>query len=365
MIVFISSFISPHTQPLCLALKNMRGGVKFISLSPITQERKELGYEGAMADIEIIDYKDNQQKCDDLIFSADVVIFSHFRVELLKKRCDAGKLTFLYTERIFKKGVLKFLDTRLYKQLIFNIKNRNNNVYLLSIGNKCVSDFKFLGFNKNKIFSFGYFPKTFYYDEQDLIRNNPQVEMLWVGRFVGFKRLQFALKTIRRVYSIQRGFHLTVIGDGKKFKNAQKYINKYNLPITLKGKQPQSKVREAMLKSDIMLCTSSGGEGWGAVINEAMNCGCCVVCSEAAGGSALLKDGNNGFIFKTKNEFLEKLLYALNNLEWRLFAGKNAYRTITEIWNEDFAAGELIELIKELESSKLLSSKKILNPTNR
>ena len=98
MIVFVSSFISPHTQPLCLSLKKAGEKVCFIALSALTQERKELGYEQAMDDIEIISYNDNPKRCEDMIFGADAVIFSHYQVELLKKRCDAGKLTFLYSE---------------------------------------------------------------------------------------------------------------------------------------------------------------------------------------------------------------------------------------------------------------------------
>lgn len=365
MIVFVSSFISPHVQPLCLSLKKKGEKVCFVSLSQLTDERKKLGYEYAADGIEIINHYDNKQKAEELIFKADAVVFSHFKVELLKKRCDAGKLTFLYSERLFKKGVLKFLDKRLYKQWIFNIKNRKNNVYLLSIGKKSAQDFTFLGFDRNKIFQFAYFPKTNYYDSQKLIRDNSQVELVWVGRFVGFKRLKLALQTIRKINSIEKNLHLTVIGDGKHFKEYKKYIEKNNLPVTLFGKKTQEEVRKRMLKSDIMLCTSSKGEGWGAVINEAMNCGCCTICCESAGASALLKDGENGFLFKTKKEFQEKLIYALREPNWRKFASENAYKTITQIWNEDLAATELLKLIEELGRLEKLSDKKILKPIDR
>ncbi len=156
---------------------------------------------------------------------------------------------------------------------------------------------------------------------------------------------------------------MTLVGDGPDKQKAQAYIEKHQLPITMVGILSQSDVREYMRRSDIMLCTSSRGEGWGAVINEAMNSGCCVICSAAAGATeTLIRDGKNGFIFCTQKELIEKLQYAIQEVTWRMSAGENAYHTVIGVWNANTAAEELQRLIVELENGALLTKKMILRP---
>lgn len=363
MIVFVSSFISPHTQPLCLSLIKQGESVCFVSLAPLSDERKALGYEKSSEFVNVVEYYKDSRSCADLILNADVVLFSHYKINLLNERCKAGKLTFIYSERLLKKGILKFLDIRLYKQWLFHLRYRRKNLFLLSIGKNSAYDFKLLGFNSKKIFRCGYFPEIIIHDKCELLRNNKTIELIWVGRFVGFKRLPVALKAVRRLCEQGENIHMTVIGDGAGADKVKKYVEKKGLPITLTGTLPQHAVREKMLQSDIMLCTSSRGEGWGAVINEAMNSGCCVICSEAAGAAeTLLQDGKNGFLYSTENELAEKLTYAIHNEAWRRKAGFCAYKTVTEIWNADVASEELLQLSQELQSGLPLSRKKVLKP---
>ncbi len=197
MIVFVSSFISPHTLPLCTALAHRGEDVRFIALMPITEERKKLGYQQEIDTVQVISYAEQPQVCKQLILNAEVVVFSHFKMELIEERCSKGKLTFIYSERLLKKGILKFLDGRLYKQWFFHVRYRNAPVYLLAIGKKSATDFKMLGFNPHKIFSFAYFPEVLTYPVQERIRKNKQIELIWVGRLVGFKRIMWALKAVK------------------------------------------------------------------------------------------------------------------------------------------------------------------------
>ena len=70
--------------------------------------------------------------------------------------------------------------------------------------------------------------------------------------------------------------------------------------VKILGSMSPEKVREYMEQSEIFLFTSDREEGWGAVLNEAMNSACAVVASDAAGSTNfLVVDGENGFLYKS------------------------------------------------------------------
>ena len=66
-----------------------------------------------------------------------------------------------------------------------------------------------------------------------------------------------------------------------------------------------------MEQADVFLFTSNYLEGWGAVLNEAMNSACAVVAGHGIGAVPfLLKHGKNGLVYKTGN-FREFQAYVL------------------------------------------------------
>lgn len=115
--------------------------------------------------------------------------------------------------------------------------------------------------------------------------------------------------------------------------------------VTLHGYCAPEKVRNMMEQSDIYLATSDRQEGWGAVINEAMNSGCAVVGSSMMGAVPyLIRHGENGMVYRDGSEeslyrMTEKLLED-RGLCQRL--GRNAIQTITREWNAETAAERLL-----------------------
>ena len=104
-----------------------------------------------------------------------------------------------------------------------------------------------------------------------------------------------------------------------------------------------------MEKCQIHLFTSNHLEGWGAVVNEAMNSGCAVVASGEAGAVPfLIENGKNGLIYyKGSYEEFAGLVKGLVSDRERMEAlGKAAYDTITGMWNAEHAAeGPLSEAV--------------------
>ena len=97
--------------------------------------------------------------------------------------------------------------------------------------------------------------------------------------------------------------------------------------------------------------TSGREEGWGAVVNEAMSCGCAVIGSSEAGSVPfLINSGVNGYIYtygsvdelKTKTELL------LQSPAVQRKMGIEACKTIETEWNAGEAAKRLVALSESL-----------------
>ena len=139
-----------------------------------------------------------------------------------------------------------------------------------------------------------------------------------------------------------------MIGDGECYNEIKKLIEKYELQnqVHLLGSQSTKTVREYMENSELFIFTSDKHEGWGAVLNEAMNSGCAVVASDAIGSAPwLIKDNENGALFRSGNtdDLYAKVKNLLENESLRQNIGINAYENIRKYWNHTVAAERLVE----------------------
>ena len=106
-----------------------------------------------------------------------------------------------------------------------------------------------------------------------------------------------------------------------------------------------------MEKTEVYLFTSDYKEGWGALLNEAMNSGCAVLASHAIGAVPfLLRHGENGVVFESGNlkDMEEKAEMLLKSAEKRKRLGSAAYETILQEWNAEIAADRLVEIAGRL-----------------
>lgn len=65
--------------------------------------------------------------------------------------------------------------------------------------------------------------------------------------------------------------------------------------VVLRGHVPQPELKEILSRSHVF-CLPSIEDGFGMAIGEAMACGCPPVVTHNAGGSLLVRDGENGFV---------------------------------------------------------------------
>lgn len=365
-IVFLTNCYNHHQAPLAEALWNeTKGNLCFIETKPMTQERKNMGWGEKSYPKYVIThdcYIRKKHEMQTIIDNADVVIMGSAPDALLLQRLKHGKLTFRYSERMFKTKCPRWqIPLRIIKN--YYRFGRHKSEYLLCSGAYTAGDFARVRTFEGKCYKWGYFPETKVYDINELMKKklsvtsvgwrHPQVSILWAGRLIGLKHPDASIELAASLKKKGYAFKMSVIGSGVLEVSLRDMIQKNGLEdcVEMLGAMPPEKVRAYMERADIYLFTSDFNEGWGAVLNESMNSGCAVVASHAIGSVPfLVKDGENGLVYENGNqEDLEnQVVRLLDDAALRQLLGRNAYQTMVEMWNAQVAAKRFIKLAEAL-----------------
>ena len=352
-IVFVSNYYNHHQSAISKELyKQTSGNFVFIATGQMSEERKKLGYSFDILSFVIESYKDETiyKQCVNLINNADVVIAGSAPEKMIRKRIRSGKLVFRYSERIYKnKKKLLQLPLRFIKYHFDNYPYKN--VYMLCASAYAARDYAITGMFKGKTFKWGYFPAVKKYENiEKLIDDKTPASILWGARLIEWKHPDASILIAERLEKAGYKFKLNLIGNGVMEKQIAEMIKEKGLEdcVFMLGAMKSDEVRVYMEKSQIFLFTSDFNEGWGAVLNESMNSACAVVASHAIGSVPyLIKDGKNGLIYKNGDldDLYNKVKYLLDNAEKREELGKNAYKTLTDMWNAEVAAERFLSLV--------------------
>lgn len=356
-VVFVSNYFNHHQKPFCDAMHDLIGdGYHFIETMPMDEERRNMGWGGEEKPSyvkENYSCEESRRQCQALIDEADVGMYGSAPRTLFRKRLGEGKLTFLYTERIYKKGcpIYKlpwhfYLNTKHYRQY--------KNLYLLCASAYTASDFANTFTFINKAYKWGYLTEVKKYDDLGaLINAKEPASILWVARLIPLKHPEYVLEVAERLKEEGYSFKLDMIGNGELEDTLKAYIESNGLSgqVKLLGAMKPEQVRRHMEKSEIFLFTSDKNEGWGAVLNESMNSACAVVASHAVGSVPfLVVDGANGLIYKDGDvdDLYNKVKALLDNEAERKRLARNAYQTMAEEWNPENAAKKLLYIFSRI-----------------
>lgn len=356
-IVFLSNFYNHHQAYISRKLYELTdGNYRFIASSSLDDSRKKMGYP-ELEDRFVIVFDGKDSTVQDMIDSADVVICGSSPEEWIANRKKQRKLIFRYSERPLKQGFQWWKYPYRYYQF-----HKNNPmgapIYMLCASAYTQTDYSRFGLFKGRSFKWGYFPECKHYENiDDFIAKKTKNEILWCGRFLDWKHPDDVLRIAKRLKAVGKSFHINIIGVGEMESGLKAMSDQYELSeyVTFVGSVSSSKVREYMEKAAIYLFTSDRNEGWGAVLNEAMNSGCAVVASDAAGSTPyLVKNGENGFVYRMGDiealyQAVEKLL---DSVEMQNLLGKMAYETIVNEWNAEEAAKRFMHLVEHIVSGK-------------
>lgn len=357
-VAFFSNFMSHHQLPLCEALQARVSQFNFVATTPIPAHKRQIGYRDMNTHPLVVrTYDPDQEKVvRDVIAHNDVVIFGDCPTSFIQHRMQSGKLSFLYTERFFKKGWWQPYKWTTRRRIARRTTDFNGRPYaILAAGAYVARDAQRVGF-KNPCYRFGYFPALRSYDIEALVvqkQQNTVLRLLWVGRFLPWKHPEVVLGLAEQLKDAGQSFTLDLVGTGKLEHSLKQRIECQRLSsvVNMLGAVSPEEVRRHMESADIFLCTSDYHEGWAAVINEAMNSGCCVIASSAAGATpTLITSERNGLIYPYgKNRvLLQQTEWALTHGTARQALARAAYATLQSTWNADNAADRLVSLFEDL-----------------
>jgi glycosyltransferase involved in cell wall biosynthesis len=396
-IVFFTSVISPHALPLARALAAHceQGGFHYLYTEELSAERQQLGWN-------IEDLPDWVMPCRttpervrgcDLLARANVVIYNGFNLFGLWQLVRGNARILLATERWFKPpiGMWRLLFPRyLWRACRIVRMVRRGRLTYLAIGEHAARDFArvcgllsgdarclFRAPNvqpaerapmapfrlmvsggqspaarqpwyARRILLWGYFPTgddpdvaATASDRADTAASGP-LRILWCGRMLGWKRVDTIINAVQLLRDGGIDARLRIVGDGhqkEKWENQAATLIAAGI-VRFEAAVPINRVREYMRQADVYVIASSGYEGWGAVVNEAMFEGCVVVGTAEAGAMTMVMEGCNGFKFHCGDT------HALAGILRQLATQRDLLRQVRqmgmaevrELWGHDAAA---------------------------
>ena len=367
-IVFFSNFLNHHQVPVADELYRLTGGrYVFVETIAMPESFRKNGYPTYDDKPYLLKAYESESKHAEAVLiatKAKVAVFAGYEslpYQRLRKKKDI--LSFSMSERFFKKGLLNLLSPRLLAEIwYYFIEFRNKTTYKLCCSAYTASDLNKILMYKDRCYKWGYFTGINDFSEQETEtvtkqnRNNTPT-ILWCARFISWKHPEYVVHLARMLKDAGYFVKIDMIGEGIEEKNISKMCKSLGVEdmVTLLGSMPNKKVLQQMREHDMFLFTSDRNEGWGAALNEAMSSGCAVVASDEIGAVPfLVKDGANGFTFKSKNlnSLYEKVVTLIDNPEKRKAMAIQAYNDMQNIWSPKIAARNLLQLIDDLQNGR-------------
>lgn len=356
-VVLVSNYLNHHQMALAEAFISLGHEFKFIS----TRFDDSVGYQKNIDAEYVVKYSGNDSMlmAKKLTVEADIAIFGAASYELLKCRMNNNRVSFIYSERIFKESGLKNLDPRkIISVYRYFWRYRKKNVYVLCASAFLISDLNKINFPTNRCFKWGYFPEVRTYRLDTLFASKEEnniVSILWAGRLLTWKHPDAAILLAEELKQKGYIFELNIVGDGGLKESLQSMINEKNLQdcVHMLGSMTPEGTRDYMEKADIFLFTSDRNEGWGAVLNESMNSGCAVVANSAIGSVPyLIENLRNGIVYSNQDELFDSVKLIIKDRSLRVSLGRNAYNSIVTLWNSHCAAERLVRLFESISESE-------------
>lgn len=365
-IIFFSNFMNHHQLSFSLAMaKRIGEGYTFVASEPLPEEQAALGYHDMNKQYPFVlttyDSAENREKAMALALESDVIITGSAPERYTHQRIKQGKLTFRYSERLFKRGPWeRFAPHKVWRLAVHHRRWRKAPLYMLCASAYSAADYAAGGAYIGKTYKWGYFPAVEPLDMDAVMaqkRKDAKITLLWVGREIWWKHPEAALRLAARLKEDGYDFRLLMIGGGKLHDALAAKIAEMKLSdcVTLCGSMPPEMVREQMKAADIFLFTSDFHEGWGAVLNESMSSGCAVVASHAIGSAPfLIENGRNGFLYKNGSDIdlYEKTKRLMDSSALREQLGRAAYETMASEWNAEEAAKRFLVLCDALQNGR-------------
>ena len=307
-------------------------------------------------DIEVVySYKNSEEreKAIRLIKSSDVCIVGSEDRSLLE---GIRRQYFRYSEH-FNKWNLWFFHPKTYlriPRMFCRFRKEIPGSYLLCASYYAKRDFNLCGLYRNHCLKFGYFPQgnigNPLTNKKFPVSKHDELKLVFVGRSINWKHPDISFYALEKLRSKGVNCSLTFISLPSKLR--ERIFKKYKQEIDdglvkIYDELPPKDIMSIFAESHLFIFSSDQGEGFGATLYEAMTSKVAVIANVNAGATNLLvKDGENGFVFKTKRQLDRILDNIAENPAILEKVASGAKQFTEEKYNAKVAAHNLVEFVK-------------------
>ncbi len=175
--------------------------------------------------------------------------------------------------------------------------------------------------------------------------------LIWIGRMVEVKGLEYLLKATKRIIDIYPESQLMLVGDGPLKNSLENFarILAIDKNITFVGAIANEEIPKYLEQADIFVITSLS-EGFPTVIPEAMAAGKPIIASDVGGISDAVKDGINGFLVKPRDveQLAEKISYLILHPEERITMGNENRKSAEENYTWENIAKNTLKIYRKI-----------------
>lgn len=163
---------------------------------------------------------------------------------------------------------------------------------VFAIGEDAVKYYKNIS-KQWKVFPFQYVTE---HKERTKGATKGNLKLLFVGNLCTRKNVKIVIEALKGVNNLE----FTIVGNGKEKTNLEKLAQKYKIPVSFLGAKDMKEIPSIMQENDVLILPSLH-DGWGAVVNEAMDLGLYVIVSNRCGARTMIDKGITGEVFMSNN----------------------------------------------------------------
>jgi len=183
------------------------------------------------------------------------------------------------------------------------IKNRVENVFAIS--SLACRQYLEMGVNPNRIFPFGYFVPQLVGITNN-IKQNKTFNIVFVGSLISIKGIYELIAAVKKLLSVGILIKLEVYGPGDSGQF------EFDDNIKYSGIIPFGESQYVISKFDALVLPSHY-DGWGVVVNESIQAGVPVICSNHVGAGGFVGKWGCGMVYDSNvSESLYSVLYYLS-----------------------------------------------------
>lgn len=178
-------------------------------------------------------------------------------------------------------------------------------------------------------------------------KQNGTVAFGYAGGIRKLKGIHFIIAALKEARKTYPHIHFYMAGPVVEKNYAKKILTDIkNEPwITYLGEIPHKDMASFYRRIDVYVNASSS-EGTSNALLEAMSSKKCALASDAEGNRAIIRNGKNGFLFTTQENFIQKIIFLLSHKQKRERAGTAAKQYAAHFHSAEREAENYYELYR-------------------